>query len=73
MIHKILLSIYNPFPKKWKPRWADGRPVLDIRSRKINKLRTEAEVKRRLKNGEDLRQCFKIHSKSSIDFSGKSV
>jgi len=69
----LLLSIWNPFPRKWKPRWPDGRPVLDIRSRRINNQKTEAEIKRRLENQEDLRQCFKIRLKSSLDLSGKSA
>jgi len=69
----LLLSIWNPFPRKWKPRWPDGRPVLDIRSRRIDREKTEAEIKRRLENGEELRQCFKIKSKSSLSLSGKSV
>lgn len=70
---KVLLSIWNPFPKKWKLRWGNGKPVLDIRQRKINKQLTEAEIERRLKNKEGLNKCYRIKSRSSLDLSGKSA
>jgi len=69
---RLLLSIYNPFPKKWKARWNDGTEVLDLRSRFINKKRTRTELNRRKQNGEETTKCFKITTKSSLDFSGKS-
>ena len=69
----LILSIWNPFPRIWKFRWKDGTPVLDIRQRRINKLLTEAEIKRRLANKEDIRKCFKIQSRSTIDFTGRSA
>ena len=69
---RYILSFWNPRPKKWKQRWPDGRPVLDIRQRKQNKQFTDAEIARRQENGEGENKCYKIHSKSSISFAGSA-
>lgn len=68
----ILFSIWNPFRRRLKLRWPNGKPVLDIRSKRLSKKISEAEINRRIKNREDLKQCFQIRSRNSLSMSGKS-
>lgn len=69
----ILLSIWNPFRRHIKPRWPNGKPVLDIRSRRISNRLKEVEINRRIQNKEEINQCFRIRSRSSLNMSGKST
>jgi hypothetical protein len=68
----ILFSIWNPFRQQLKLRWPNGKPVLDIYSKRLSKKISKAEINRRIKNKEDLKQCFQIRSRNSLSMSGKS-
>lgn len=72
-ICNILLSVWNPFPKKWKPRWPDGKPVFDRRQSKLNREIIKREMARRQRAGETKIKHFKIGLKESkINFRGKT-
>lgn len=73
-----ILWFWNPFPRRWKIGWPHtvsekhpfGRQVMDIRQRIVNKRRTERILAERKAKGEDLRKCYRIGVKSSIDLTG---
>lgn len=69
----ILFSIWNPFRRYIKPRWPNGKPVLDIGSRLLDREITRRETDRRVKNNEEVTQCFRIGLRNSVSMSGKSM
>ena len=67
----IIVGIWNPFPRKLKVVKKE-RYILDIRSRMQSKRCSRMETMRRKQEGEEVRQCFKILSKGSVDMGGST-
>ena len=67
----IIVWIWNPFSRRLKVVRAE-RYILDVRSRRQSKRCSKIETMRRKCEGEEVRQCFKILSKGSVDMGGST-
>lgn len=67
----ILVSIWNPFPRRIKVVKGD-RYILDTWGRMKSRRITQKELARRRANGEEERQCFTISARGSVVLTGKT-
>ena len=72
MILDKLAYIWNPCPKKWKPRNKNGLPIFDYRQRKENKRITEMVKTKRFIRGENPNKRFAIKAESRLDMTGNT-
>jgi len=69
---KPLVWFWNPSPRRIKVRSRKGGYVLDIRGRMRDRRIREAELLRRVENGEELVKIHKIGLVGSIEMEGRS-
>ena len=72
MILDKLAYIWNPCPKKWKPRDKSGKPIFDYRQRKVEKEITAKIREERFVRGENPNKHFAVKTESKLAMTGKT-
>lgn len=72
MILDKFAYIWNPWPKKWKPRDKKGKPIFDYWQRKKEKEFTAKVREERFVKGENPNKNFQVKTESKLKMSGKT-
>jgi len=72
MILDRLAYIWNPCPKKWKPRDKTGKPIFDYRQKKAEKEFTAKVKEERFLKGENPNKRFVVKTESKLDMTGNT-
>lgn len=72
MILDKLAHIWNPWPRKWKPRDKRGKPIFDFRQRKKEKEFAAKVREERFVRGENPNKHFAVKTESKLNMSGKT-
>ncbi|HUU53171.1 MAG TPA: hypothetical protein VMW44_00855 [Candidatus Bathyarchaeia archaeon] len=72
MIFDKLAYIWNPWPRKWKPRNKKGFPIFDYWQRKKDKEITAKVQQERFLKGENPNKRFVVQTESKLDIKGNT-
>ena len=72
MIFDKLAYIWNPCPRKWKPRNKNGKPIFDFRQRKNEREFTAKVHEERFVKGENPNKHFRVKTESKLDMTGRT-